>query len=341
MAERKGIAGIGAFIMDHVRMINVWPEEQTLATISGEEFSGGGLAHNLVVDIAKFDLGIPVEAVGLVGDDDDGRSILKLCAELGIDTTNLKTTTDAPTSYTEVMTVQSTGKRTFFHSRGANNLVNYETVPFETIKSKIAAVGYLMLMDGIDAPDPEFGTVAAKILNRLRQDGIKTSIDTVSEDSDRFGSIVPHALKYTDYVLLNEFEAWKITGHQILKGDVLDADALRASAKQLQGYGDSELVVIHMHLGSYALTRDGKEVFQPSLELPADYIVGGAGAGDAFYNGVLCSIHEGWPLEDGLRFGTCAAAACMSHATCTEGVVSHAECMKLESRFAYRAPALG
>ena len=33
MAERKGIAGIGAFIMDHVRMIDMWPEEQTLAEL--------------------------------------------------------------------------------------------------------------------------------------------------------------------------------------------------------------------------------------------------------------------------------------------------------------------
>lgn len=341
MAERRGIAGIGTFIIDHVRMIDRWPVEQTLATINHEEFSGGGLAHNLVVDVAQFDLGIPIEAVGLVGDDDDGRSILDLCQRLGVDTTNLLVTQDAPTSYTEVMTVESTGKRTFFHSRGANKLVTYDTVPFETIRSKIAALGYLLLMDGIDAPDPEFGTVAAKILNRLQQDGLKTSIDTVSEDSDRLSQLVPPALKYTDYVVLNEFEAGKITGHSILDGDTLDAEALRASAKQLQSYGNSELVVIHMHVGAYALRQDGSEVFQPSLELPEDYIVGGAGAGDAFYNGVLCSLHEEWPLEEGLRFGTCAAAACMSHPTCTEGVPSKAECLKLEERFPYRESALG
>lgn len=340
MSERRGIAGIGTFIIDHVRMIDSWPEEQTLATISDEEFSGGGMAHNLVVDIAHFDLGIPIEAVGFVGDDDDGRSILDLCKRLGVDTANLHTTTDAPTSYTEVMTVESTGKRTFFHSRGANKLVTYDTVPFDTIKSKIGALGYLLLMDGIDAPDPEFGTVAARILNRLQQEGIKTAIDTVSEDSDRLSQIVPHALKYTDYLILNEFEAGKITGHTILDGDTLDSEALRASAKQLQSYGNSELVVIHMHIGAYALTQDGEESFQPSLLLPEEYIVGGAGAGDAFYNGVLCGLHEDWPLEDGLRFGTCAAAACMSHPTCTEGVPSKDECQKLEGRFPYRESAL-
>lgn len=340
MAERNGIAGIGTFIMDHVRMINKWPAEQTLADISDQAFSGGGLAHNLVMDIARFDLGIPIEAVGFVGSDDDGRRILKECTDRGIDTTHLLARDDEPTSYTEVMTVQETGRRTFFHSRGANALFGYDSVPFDSIKAKIAALGYLLLMDGIDAPDPEFGTVAAKILHGLQQQGILTCIDTVSEESDRLAQIVPPALKYTDYVILNEFESGKITGHTILEGDSLDAEALRASAKDLQAMGDPKLIVIHMHIGAYALTSDGEELFQPSLDLPDDYIIGGAGAGDAFFNSILCGLHEEWPLEDSLKFGTAAAAACMSHPTCTEGVRSHTDTLKLLDQFPFRETSL-
>ena len=334
--QRKGLAGLGTWIMDHVRMIDVWPAEQTLANIHGEAFSGGGLAHNLVVDVAKFDLGIPLEAIGFVGDDDDGRRILGLCRGLGIDVTHLKTTKDAPTSYTEVMTVQSTGKRTFFHSRGANNLVTYDNVPFAAIKSRIAHVGYLLLMDGIDAPDREYGTVAAKILHRLQQEGVKTSVDCVSELSERFKKIIPPALQYTDYLILNEFEAGQTTGHKILDGDKLDSKALRASAQKLLDIGSSELVVIHMAIGGYALTRNGEEIFQPSFQLPDGYIQGGAGAGDAFCASVLVGLHEGWPIAEGMRFGIAAAAQCMSHATCTEGIKSHKETMKLFEKFPVR-----
>jgi len=335
-AQRKGLAGLGTWIMDHVRMIDVWPAEQTLANIRSEAFSGGGLAHNLVVDVAKFDLGILLEAIGFVGNDDDGRRILDLCRGLGADVTNLKITKDAPTSYTEVMTVQSTGKRTFFHSRGANNLVTYDNVPFAAIKSRIAHVGYLLLMDGIDAPDREYGTVAAKILHRLQQEGIKTSIDCVSEVSERFKKLMPPALKYTNYVILNEFEAGQTTGHQILDGEKLNAQALRDSAKALLAMGSSELIVIHMAIGAYALTREGQEVFQPSFQLPDGYIQGGAGAGDAFCAGVLVGLHESWPLQEGLRFGTAAAAQCMSHATCTEGIKTHVETMRLFDKFPLR-----
>lgn len=338
--ERHGLAGIGAWIMDHVRMIDVWPEEQTLATISSEEFSGGGLAHNLVIDAAKFDLGIPLEAVGLVGDDDDGRRILDLCGSLGVDCSHLTVTPDAPTSYTEVMTVRSSGKRTFFHSRGANNLMTYDNIPFDQLQSRIAHFGYLLLMDGIDAEDPEFGTVAAKCLHRLQSEGIKTSIDTVSEISERFAKLIPPALKYTDYVILNELEAGQTTGHSILDGERLDAQALRDSAHMLRDLGGSELVVIHMAIGAYALTRDDQEFFQPSLDLPDEYIQGGAGAGDAFCAGVLVGLHEDWDLQEGLRFGTAAAASCMGNATCTEGVTTYAESMKLFERFPLRTSVL-
>ncbi len=93
--SRRGLAGIGTWIMDHVRLIDAWPGEQTLANVHGEEFSGGGLAHNLVVDVARFDLGIPLEGIGFVGDDDDGRRILDLCRSLGVDSDRPATTTSS------------------------------------------------------------------------------------------------------------------------------------------------------------------------------------------------------------------------------------------------------
>lgn len=339
-ADRRGIAAIGTWIMDHVRVIDVWPEEQTLANILHETFSGGGLAHNVAVDIAKFGLGIPVEGVGYVGDDDDGRSILASCAELGIDCSHIGVTAEAPTSYTEVMSVQATGKRTFFHSRGANNRLNYSAIPYTSLRSRIAHVGYLLLMDGMDAPDQEFGTVAAKALHGLQEQGIRTSVDTVSENSERFRTLIPPALHYVDYIILNEFEAGQTTGCRILVDDRLDVQALRSAARALIDLGNSELVVIHMAAGAYTLTRDGAEHFQPAFLLPAGYVQGSAGAGDAFCAGVLVGLHEGWDLEEGLRFGTAAAAASLSDPTTTGGVRSYAECMALFDRYPLQASVL-
>lgn len=334
--QRKGIAAIGSWIMDHVRLVDIWPEQETLSYIHGEIYSGGGLAHNAVIDLAKFDIGIPIDAMGCIGDDEDGARLMAECDRHNVERGKMVITDEAPTSYTEVITVQSTGKRTFFHSKGANNLLNYDNIPFEKIESGLVHFGYLMLTDGIDAPDPDFGTVAAKTLHHLQSLGIRTSVDTVSETSERFLRIIPPALKYTDFVILNELEAGRTTGHTILRDDKIDPEALRASARALLDMGKSRLAVIHMHLGAYAITRDGKEQFQPAFALPEGYIQGGAGAGDAFCAGVLAGIHEGWELDECLRFGVAAGAMCLRDATCTGGMDSAETIWKLYDEFPLR-----
>ena len=76
------------------------------------------------------------------------------------------------------------------------------------------------------------------------------------------------------------------------------------------------------------MPSQGKEkVWHGSLALPKGYIKGAAGAGDAFCAGVLYGVHENWSLEKSLLTGTCAATACMSDPTCTDGLRSLEECL--------------
>ena len=66
-----------------------------------------------------------------------------------------------------------------------------------------------------------------------------------------------------------------------------------------------------------------------------DSIKGAAGAGDAFCAGVLFGVHEDWPLEKCLKTGTCAATACMSDPTCTDGLRSLDDCLALADQFGF------
>ena len=68
-----------------------------------------------------------LQALGIGGQIYGARAdliILDDCVTHKIDTKHLKATAEAPTSYTDVMTVESTGRRTFFHQRGANALLD-------------------------------------------------------------------------------------------------------------------------------------------------------------------------------------------------------------------------
>jgi len=104
------------------------------------------------------------------------------------------------------------GRRTFFHNRGANATWNGEDIDFSKSRRKFFILAILLLLDAIDATDSEHGTVGAALLAKARAAGFKTSIDVVSEDSERFSKIIGPALKQVDYCILNEIEASKVTG---------------------------------------------------------------------------------------------------------------------------------
>lgn len=338
-AARRGLLGGGNWIIDQVKIIDVYPQPEQLANIRAQSQGTGGGPYNVLIDLAKLGAPFPLCAAGLVGRDTLGGQILADCKKHKIDAKHLSTTPKAPTSYTDVMTEQGNGRRTFFHLRGANALWDGNDLDFSRIKARLFHLGYLLLLDALDQPDARFGTKAARLLAAAQEAGMKTSVDAVSEDSDRFGKLVTPALKYVDYCIFNELEAGKTTGFKIRQPDGrLDAVALRHAAGALLQQGVRELVVIHFPEGGFARTRKGEDVLQPSLKLPDKYIAGTAGAGDAFCAGVLLGLHEGWDLPRCLLTGVCVAAASLSEPTCTGGIKPLNVCLALAKKYGFRPP---
>ena len=335
--SRRGLLAGGNWIIDQVKMIDVYPQPEQLANIRDQSQGTGGAPYNVLIDLAKAGAPFPLFGAGLVGKDALGQQILDDCRRHRIDVRHLRATSKAPTSYTDVMTEQGHGRRTFFHARGANALWQGEDLDFTKIPARIFHLGYLLLLDALDQPDRRFGTSAARLLAEAQAAGIKTSVDVVSEDSDRFGKIVSPALKHADYCILNEIEAGKTTGVRIrTREGRLDKMALRHAAGALLQQGVRELVVIHFPEGAFARSLRGEDVWQSSLKLPANFIAGTAGAGDAFCAGVLLGLHEGWELQRALLTGVCLAAASLSHPTCTAGVNSLRAAMALGAKHGFR-----
>jgi len=324
----------GNWIIDQVKMIDVYPQPEQLGNIRSQFQGTGGAPYNVLVGLALSGAPFPLMAAGMVGKDALGRQILDDCRRHGIDARHLTVTDKQPTSYTDVMTELGHGRRTFFHARGANALWKGEDLNFQKTRPRIFHLGYLLLLDALDQPDRKFGTRAARLLAAAQAASIKTSVDVVSEDSDRFPQIVRPALQHVDYCILNEIEAGKTTGFKIRgpKG-ALDGVALRHAAGALLQQGVKDLVVIHFPEGAFARTRRGEDFWQSSLKLPRDYVAGTAGAGDAFCAGVLFGLHEGWDLQRCLLTGVCIAAASLSHPTCTAGVKPLPKSLALVRKF--------
>lgn len=333
---RNGIIAGGNWIVDHIKVIDRWPTQDALASIIREDKSGGGSPYNILKDLARLGSSIPLAAVGVVGDDEDGRAIIRDCQAHGIDTAQLRVIPAAATSYTDVMTVEGDGRRTFFHQRGANASLGPEHFDFGSCQAKILHLGYLLLLDRLDELD-KGRPRACEVLTRAREAGILTSLDCVSEDGDRFQTIVGPALPYVDVFFANDFEAEKLTGIPLRSGGRIDAQAVALAARNLLNRGVQAWVIIHFPEAVYALSRSARDVWQASLNMPPDSIVGAAGAGDALAAGVLLGLHEDRPMAECLRLGVCAAAASLTHASCSEGVGSVDECLELAKRYGYNA----
>jgi len=337
--SRRGLLAGGNWIVDQVKIIDVYPHPEQLTNIRAQSEGTGGAPYNVLINLARSGARFPLLGAGLVGRDALGEYILRDCVNHRIDVAFLGTTAKAATSFTDVMTEKSNGRRTFFHSRGANALWRGANLQFTKTRARIFHLGYLLLLDSLDEADAKFGTRAARLLAHAQSAGLKTSVDVVSEDSDRFARVVSPALKHVDYCILNEIEAGKTTGCQTRSPDGrLDTACLRQSAGKLIERGVRELVVIHFAEGAYARTSTGEEFWQSSLKLPPDYVAGTAGAGDAFCAGVLMGLHEGWDLPRCLFTGVCIAAASLSQPSCTAGVKSLAKSLALAGKFGLRAP---
>jgi sugar/nucleoside kinase (ribokinase family) len=334
---RRGLLAGGNWIIDQVKLIDVYPQREQLANILSQSQGTGGAPYNVLINLARLGASFPLTGAGLVGKDQLGQYILDDCKRNKVDTRCLQPTSEAPTSFTDVMTEQANGRRTFFHARGANALWSGDDLDFMKIKAQIFHLGYLLLLDQLDLPDAKFGTKAARLLAAAQESGLKTSVDVVSEESDRFARIVTPALKYVDYCILNEIEAGKTAGFKIRLSDgALDTVSLRHAAGALLQQGVRELVIIHFPEGGFARTRKGEDVWQSSLNLPDKYIAGTAGAGDAFCAGVLLGLHDGWELKRCLEAGVCAAAASLAEPTCTAGVKTLSACLALAKKYRFR-----
>ena len=340
MPERSGILAAGNWIVDHVKVIDLWPSQDALAIIQSETRANGGCAFTLLVDLSRLEAPFPLAGAGMIGTDAAGDWILDVCRQKGIDIAAMERTQAAPTSYTDAMTVASTGRRTFFHQRGANALFTGSEAQMASSSAKIFHLGYLLLLDSLDTVCPTFGTKSAELLHRASELGFLTSADVVSEESERYREFVLPPLRYLDVLFINEFEAARVVGSEIRIGDRINPSALLSAADALLQAGIRQWVILHFPEGILAAASSGARIFQPSLNLPQDRIKGATGAGDAASAGILFGYHEGLPMETCLKYGICAAAACLFHPSASEGLLPMAKCLELADQHPFRPSIL-
>ncbi|UCF38903.1 MAG: carbohydrate kinase family protein [Acidobacteriota bacterium] len=321
----KGIACCGHWVVDRTKTIDRFPEENGIAQVLSETIGSGGCAFNTIINLAKFDADLPLQAVGMLGEDPEGDYILQQCSSFpNIDSRHLVRSKQERTACTDVYSVPSKGTRTFFSLLGASRLLGPETIDLDSLDASIFHLGYLSLLEAFDGADDEFGRVSARFLKAVQEKGIKTSLDMISTEDPDFAEFILPALPYTDFLILNDYEAERLTGQSVRSDGSPDLWRLGEVSLRLLDHGIGELVTIHFPEGAYLRTQRGDMVIQCAFAIPKEQIKGTAGAGDSFCAGLLYGLHQGFTLTDCMEFATCAGALSL-HDVSTTGAIGNCD----------------
>ena len=307
---RNGIAVAGTVIVDKINEISAYPAIGELTQIRGIQNAIGGCVPNVAIDLKKIAPQLTISAIGSVGDDPEGAFVTKTLADAGLDVSGLGVRAGEKTSFTDVMSIPG-GQRTFFTYPGASANFGVSDINFDELTAKILHLGYFLLLQKVDDGD------GLKILQQALAHGMETSIDLVSENSDRYGLVLP-CLPYTDYLIINELEAGNLTGL-----DPVD-DNLCVIAQKLKDLGVRKKVIIHKPDRSVCCSDAGVSVLG-SYILPDGYIQGTTGAGDAFCAGALYGIYSGWDDEEIMAFASGCAVMALGSADATSGMKTEPE----------------
>ncbi len=334
--QRIGILSGGNWIIDRVKIVDAYPKRECLANILSESMHNGGAAYNLLTDLSLLGASFPLAGVGLVGDDEDGERILAQCAALRIDASGVRKAPGLRTSFTDVVSEKGSGKRTFFHSRGANAGLDAEHFDLGASRARIFHLGYLLLLDRLDQIEEDGRSRAYHLLMRAKALGFRTAVDMVSAEDDRFASTVAGTLPAVDILFLNEYEAERITGVTLRGQSVWREGAARWALESLLAKGVNEWAILHFPDGACALSAAGEWHCQGSVKVPVGSIAGTVGAGDAFAAGVLFGLHQDAGMGKCLIMGVSAAAACLTRPGSSDGIVAMPLCLELGRLFGFR-----
>ena len=335
-AGRRGFITGGSWCVDRNKLIEFWPDEDSICEILSEERRNGGSGSNLAIDMKKLDPKMPVETIAIVGDDDDGRFLQAEADRYGIDRRQMTVSKAAPTHYTECFGSKRTGRRTHMTFNGVGAHLSPDHFDFSATRTRIAHLGLPGVHRTMDAPWQSEANGWVAVLKKARAAGLMTNIELVSIEPKRIAELARPCLPYLDLMVVNDHEIGAVAGEQTVTPQGTDVEACIRAMRKVLGQGSLRMVAVHFPKGGLALERGGDLVRQPSLRVPKEEIVGANGAGDAFAAGFLYGFHEGWAAAECLALAHAAAGASLRGISTTGTVEAWQTCLTLARQWGPR-----
>lgn len=298
-----GVTCVGGTVADILaRPVRVMPNPGRVELVDEMRLAPGGCAVNSASALTR--LGVPARLVGRIGRDGLGDFLVRTLVDRGIDVAGLAPT-DTGTSASMVFVFPG-GERCMLHTLGAMGTFDATDIDWSlAARSRVFFVAQFGLLG-------RFDWSAASALERARDCGMLTALDTVWDATGRLSDKVAPCLPLLDYFLPSYDEAKHITG-------LTDP---RAMARFFQDRGVGTVGIKLGEDGCYLRGTEGEEVTVSAFPVAA---VDATGAGDAWCAGFIAGVLSGRDLAEAGRLGNAVAACCVTALGAYDGIRAMAE----------------
>lgn len=302
----------GIVVGDSVcRPIATMPPAGALAITDHVEFTIGGCAANVAVDLSK--LGLRIGISGRMGEDVFGREVRDRLLAASVDCSGLVLSRTAPSSTTFVLNVRGEDRR-FIHCVGANAEYDGTQVTESDIaSSRVLYVGGFGLLQAL-SPDK-----VNRMFRIARAAGVTTVLDVVLPDQGQLLPWIEEVLPWTDYFFPNQDEAAKLLSG-VIEPELQGQRFRKMGAKTVVITCGSQGAVL---ISELQRLKSGVYPVEP---------VDATGTGDAFVSGFVFGLLQDASPAHCLQLGTAMGASCVRSMGATTGVFNAAELREFVGR---------
>ncbi len=298
---------------------------------------GGGSGYNMAIDLNRLDPAFPVEAMGVIGDDDLGCFLYRECEARGVACGGLEALPGGTTMNVDAINVIETGRRTHFFHAGVAAAMSPDHFDFSSTEARILHLGLPGARAVMDVAWRGEANGWVAVLCKAKSAGLMTNLEMMTTSAERLAELGRPCLPHLDFLIVNDFEIGALAGVATRRGDgSTDVAGVGRAVAAALDLGAMRWVVTHFPEGAVVGGRDGTKLALGSVAIPPSAVAGANGAGDAFAAGMIYGLHEDWPIADCLRLAHASAAASMRAVSTTEGVAPVAECLALADRWGLR-----
>lgn len=281
----RGVVVVGSANLDLRLRVGELPQAGETVLALDRSHHVGGKGANQAVAAAR--LGTATAFVGCVGDDEDGRTILRAMQASGVDVRDVELLGGVGTGLA-VVVVSETGENSIIVDPGANGRLPSERVA-RVLRRRGTADTVVVLQAEIPVPT---------VIEAIR---VAHGLDArVIFNAAPFTALPRDVLAQVDYLIVNEVEAGELLGDRTLVG----ASPSRA-VQQVAGLALRGGVITVGGQGAFWADAAGTSGHMPAIDVP---VVDTTGAGDAFVGAFSSAIAESATLREAVSLGVRAGS---------------------------------